>query len=90
MSGDRRYDEREVGQILERVAELHEHEGETADARGMTRGELEQVVQELAVIKACVSRADSRVAPSPPPHGAPVCVISAEYEHIRARSNERV
>lgn len=61
MSGDRRYDDREVGLILKRVAELHEREGEK-DARAMTRGEIEQVVQELGISKALVARATSELA----------------------------
>lgn len=44
MSGDRRYDDREVGQILKRVAELHAGEGDRADARSMSRGEIEEMV----------------------------------------------
>jgi hypothetical protein len=62
MPGDRRYDEREVGLILERVAELHEHEGEKADARAMTRGEIEQVVHDLGISKALVARATSELS----------------------------
>jgi hypothetical protein len=37
MTGERRYDDREVGQILKRVAELHEREGDKADARAMLK-----------------------------------------------------
>ena len=62
MSGDRRYDDREVGLILKRVAELHEREGETADVRAMTRTEIEHVVQELGISKALVARATSELA----------------------------
>jgi hypothetical protein len=66
MSGDRRYDDREVGLILKRVAELHESEGEgegaKADARAMSRTEIEQVVQELGISKALVARATSELA----------------------------
>jgi hypothetical protein len=61
-SGDRRYDDREVGLILKRVAELHESEGDKGDARAMTRGEIEQVVHELGISKALVSRATSELA----------------------------
>jgi hypothetical protein len=61
-SADRRYDDREVGLILKRVAELHESEGEKGDARAMTRGEIEQVVHELGISKALVSRATSELA----------------------------
>lgn len=62
MSGERRYDDREVGLILKRVAELHEREGDKADARGMTKGEIEQVVQELGISKALVARATNELA----------------------------
>jgi hypothetical protein len=62
MSEDRRYDDREVGQILKRVAELHEKEGEKADARAMTRGDIEEVVHELGISKALVVRATSELA----------------------------
>ncbi|MCX4241259.1 hypothetical protein [Paraliomyxa miuraensis] len=57
MTDDRRYDDREVGLILERVAELHRREGERADARSMTRAEIEQIVGELGISKALVARA---------------------------------
>jgi hypothetical protein len=57
MSDERRYDDREVGLILKRVAELHEREGGTADARAMTRGEIEEVVTELGISRALVARA---------------------------------
>lgn len=62
MSGDRRYDDREVGQILRRVAELHAREGEKTDARSMSRGEIEEVVQELGISKALVARATGELA----------------------------
>jgi hypothetical protein len=62
MPEDRRYDDREVGLILKRVAELHESEGEKADARAMTRGEIEQVVHDLGISKALVARATSELA----------------------------
>ncbi|MCY1064532.1 hypothetical protein OV090_07155 [Nannocystis sp. RBIL2] len=62
MSGERRYDEREVGQILRRVAELHAREGEKTDARSMSRGEIEEVVQELGISKALVARATGELA----------------------------
>lgn len=62
MPEDRRYDDREVGLILKRVAELHESEGEKADARAMTRGEIEQVVHDLGISKALVARATSELS----------------------------
>ncbi|MCY1060033.1 hypothetical protein [Nannocystis sp. SCPEA4] len=62
MTGERRYDDREVGQILKRVAELHEREGDKADARAMTRAEIEQVVHELGISRALVARATSELA----------------------------
>lgn len=62
MTGERRYDDREVGQILKRVAELHERQGDKADARSMTRAELEQVVHELGISKALVARATRELA----------------------------
>lgn len=55
MSG-RRYDEREVGQILRRVAELHERE-DRADPRSMSVAEIEEVVGELGISKALVAQA---------------------------------
>jgi hypothetical protein len=61
MTDERRYDEREVGQILKRVAELHEREGDKADARAMTRPEIEQVVHELGISRALVARATSEL-----------------------------
>lgn len=57
MSDERRYDDHEVGLILKRVAELHEREGGTSDARAMTRGEIEEVVTELGISRALVARA---------------------------------
>lgn len=57
----RRYDEREVGLILERVAELHQHE-QGSDGRSMTKAEIEQVVAELGISKALVARAVSEVS----------------------------
>lgn len=62
MSDERRYDDREVGLILRRVAELHEQEGRPVDARAMTRTELEQVVGELGISKALVARAVSELS----------------------------
>lgn len=62
MSGERRFDDREVAQILKRVAELHEREGERADARAMTTGEIEEVVHELGISKALVARATRELA----------------------------
>ena len=62
MPADRRYDDREVGLILKRVAELHEREGESADARALTQGEIEHVVHELGISKALVARATSELA----------------------------
>lgn len=62
MTGERRYDDREVGQILRRVAELHEREGDRADARAMTRTEIEQVVLELGISSSLVARATRELA----------------------------
>lgn len=62
MADDRRYDDREVGLILKRVAELHEREGDKTDARSMSRGEIEQVVTELGISKALVARAVSEIS----------------------------
>ena len=61
MSEQRRYDEREVGLILERVAELQQRE-QGSDGRSMTRAEIEQVVSELGISKALVARAVSEVS----------------------------
>lgn len=61
MSEERKYDDREVGLILKRVAELHEREGEKTDARAMTRREIEEVVHELGISKALVARATSEL-----------------------------
>lgn len=62
MSDERRYDEREVGLIFKRVAELHEREGGKTDKRGLTRGEIEEVVTELGISRALVSRAAADVS----------------------------
>lgn len=62
MSTDRRYDDREVGLILRRVAELHEQDGDKSDAREMTREEIEQVVHDLGISKALVARATTELA----------------------------
>lgn len=62
MSGDRRYDDREVGQILQRVAELHAREGEKTEARSLSRSEIEEVVHELGISKALVARATGELA----------------------------
>jgi hypothetical protein len=62
MSDERRYDEREVGMILKRVAELHEREGGKTDERGLTRGEIEEVVTELGISRALVARAAADVS----------------------------
>lgn len=58
MSVQRRFDEREVGQILERVAKLHEH----GDGRALTKGEIEDVVAELGISRALVTRAVSELS----------------------------
>ncbi len=62
MGEERRYDEREVGLILKRVAELHGREGERADHRSMSTSEIEEVVGELGISKALVARAASEVS----------------------------
>src|SRR5688572_28655311 len=62
MSDERRFDEREVGSILKRVAELHESESDAADPRSMTRAEIEHVVTELGISKALVARAVSELS----------------------------
>ncbi len=62
MADDRRYDDREVGLILKRVAELHERQGEKSDARAMSKTEIEEVVAELGISKSLVSRAVSDIA----------------------------
>jgi hypothetical protein len=62
VTDERRYDDREVGLILKRVVELHERNGKKADARAMTRGEIEQVVTELGLSTALVARAASELS----------------------------
>lgn len=62
MSDERRYDDREVGLILRRVAELHERGGDKVEARALTRGEIEEVVAELGISKALVARAVSELS----------------------------
>jgi len=62
MADERRYDDREVGLILKRVAELHGREDETSDAHAMTRVEIEEVVTELGISKALVAQAVSEVS----------------------------
>lgn len=59
MATERRYDDREVGQILHRAAELHES-GD--DPRALTRPEIEQVADELGIPKALVARATTELA----------------------------
>ncbi len=58
---ERRYDDREVAQILKRVAELHEADG-ASGGDGMTAQELEGVVGELGMSKALVARATMELA----------------------------
>ncbi|MEX1369435.1 MAG: hypothetical protein AB1Z98_40285 [Nannocystaceae bacterium] len=58
MSAERRFDEREVGQILERVAKLHER----GDGRALTKGEIEDVVAELGISRALVTQAVSELS----------------------------
>ena len=60
MTKERRYDEREVGRILERVAELHA--ADAGEGRAMTQGEIEEVVTELGISKALVTRAVSELS----------------------------
>ena len=62
MGGSRRFDDREVGLILERVARLHEQQGHKTDARSMSEAEIEQVVAELGISKALVARAVSELS----------------------------
>lgn len=62
VTDERRFDDHEVGLILKRVTELHEREGEKADARAMTKVEIEQVVAELGISKALVARAVSEIS----------------------------
>lgn len=62
MTDERRYDEREVGLILRRVAELQEREGGKSDERGLTRGEIEEVVTELGISRALVARAAADIS----------------------------
>lgn len=62
MGGSRRFDDREVGLILERVAQLHERRGDKTDARAMSEAEIEQVVAELGISRALVARAVSELS----------------------------
>lgn len=62
MPDDRRYDDREVGLILKRVAELHEGGADKADVRSLTKVEIEDVVAELGISKALVTRAVSEIS----------------------------
>ena len=62
MTDERRFDEREVGLILKRVADLRERESEQNDAQGMTRGEIEEVVGELGISRDLVARAVSELS----------------------------
>ncbi len=62
MAEERRYDDREVGLILKRVAELHGRQSEVSDPHAMTRGEIEEVVTELGISKALVAQAVAEVS----------------------------
>ena len=63
MAGDdeRRFDEREAGKILARVAELGERRRDDAKT-GLTRAELEDVAAELGYERALVARASAELA----------------------------
>ena len=58
----RRFDEKEVGLILKRVAELHTQQGDAASSRSLTRAEIEEVVTELGISKSLVARAASEIS----------------------------
>lgn len=62
VTGERRYDDREVALILKRVVELQEREGGKSDARAMTEREIEQVVGELGLSTALVRKAAAELA----------------------------
>ena len=62
MPDDRRYDEREVGLILKRLAELQLTENARADARSMSRAEIEEVAADLGIDRRLVQRAVAEVA----------------------------
>lgn len=53
----RRYDDREVGLILKRVAELHEQQGSHSEPHSLSRREIEDVVAELGISPTLVDRA---------------------------------
>jgi hypothetical protein len=78
---DRRYDDREVRLILARVAELHESEGDKADARAMTRAEIEHVVQDLGISKALVARA-TRELPARDVRNRPVWWVGGKTDLV--------
>ena len=63
--GDRRYDEREVSLVLARVAELSERTREDR-SQGMSRAELEAVVDELGMDRSLVARASAELAKPEP------------------------
>jgi len=62
VADERRYDDREVGLILKRVAELHGRQSEVSDPHAMTREDLEEVVTELGISKALVAQAVGEVS----------------------------
>lgn len=62
MTGERRYDDREVALILKRVVELQAREGGPADARSMSEREIEQVVGELGLSTDLVRRAAAELS----------------------------
>ncbi len=62
MPEDRRYDDREVGLILKRVAELHEDGADKGDARSLTKVEIEDVVADLGISRALVTKAVAEIA----------------------------
>lgn len=77
---ERRFDDREVGLIIHRAAELQQTEVARTDSAGMSLAELEQVAREAGLDPALVRRAAREIDEPPPPRaprltGAPMRIV---------------
>lgn len=77
---ERRFDDREVGLIIHRAAELQQTEVARTDSAGMSLAELEQVAREAGLDPALVRRAAREIDEPPPPPaprltGAPMRIV---------------
>jgi hypothetical protein len=76
---ERRFDDREVGLIIQRAAQLQQRDAASVEKAGMSLAELEQVAREAGLDPALVRRAAREIdEPAPPPPsrlaGAPLRV----------------